>query len=491
MIRKYSLEIIVFISGAVVLILEIVASRVLAPYVGTSIIAWTSIIGSILASLSIGYWLGGALADAHPTYKRFASFLFLSAVLIALMAWGKEFILIALGSIESLQTRSLLSALLLFAPPSIVLGMISPFAIRLRMHEVATSGHTVGRLYAISTIGSIVGTFATGFYLLAHFGSTTILYLLAIAQIICVLLVVPHFWKRSAASVIVLIFLMIWGSPISPVVAEEFHDIDTAYHRIWIYDLKDPYINETVRYLDTDSYGHQSGMILERPNELVFEYTKMYRLAEHFVPKVSKALLMGGGGYSYAKNFLQQFPQGNLDIIEIDPGLTELARKYFALPHDSRLSIYHEDARMFVNRSTSTYDVIIGDAFRSSYSIPHHLTTREAVQRYYDLLEDEGVMLLNVIGSLDGVGSIFVSAEYATFKSIFPQVYVFPIDPSSRVGLQNILFVVGKSEKPLSLVSAHPEMAEYLGRRWNGTFTEGKILTDEFAPVEQYLAKTF
>lgn len=488
MLKKYSLEIIVFISGAVVLILEIVASRVLAPYVGTSIIAWTSIIGVILASLSAGYWWGGILADKNPTYHRLASILFLSAILLAAMAWGKEVILMGLDTLSGLRERSLFSALLLFAPPSIVLGMVSPFAIRLRMHEVATSGHTVGRLYAISTIGSIAGTFATGFYLLAKFGTTKILFFLAAAQLVCVLIAAgSRMWRKVAVLLVVILGISSMNQFV-PVVAHEFHDIDTEYHRVWIYDIPDPSGGRTVRYLDTESFGHQSGMYLDDPAELIFEYTKMYRLAEHFIPNLSRALLIGGGGYSYAKNFLEQFPQGHLDVVELDPGLTALARKYFALPRDPRISISHEDARLFVNRSVESYDVIIGDAFRSTYSIPHHLTTLEAVQRYHAILSDDGVMLLNVIGSLEGAGSAFVGAEFRTFKEIFPYVYLFPINPLNSVSIQNILLVASKQE--LSLESTDPEMAGYLDRFWTKPAPSGILLTDEFAPVEQYLAKS-
>ncbi|MDP2647865.1 MAG: fused MFS/spermidine synthase [Candidatus Yanofskybacteria bacterium] len=488
--KKYFLELIVFISGAVVMVLEIVGSRVVAPYIGTSIIVWTSLIGGILASLSIGYWWGGALADAQPNYHRFSRILFLSAAFILILAWGKDFILSFLMAVSELRMRSLLAVVFLFAPPSILLGMVSPFAVRLRMHEVQTSGSTVGRLYAISTAGSIFGTFITGFFLLSHLGTTNILFLLAVAQFLCSILASISTWKRILVGSAVLTLFYFNPGTYYPLSAIEFHDFNTNYHRVWIYDIPNDISGRTVRYLDTEYDGHQSGMFVDNPDELVFEYTKMYRLAGHFRPDLSRALLIGGGGYSYPKNFLKQFETAVIDVVEIDSGLTELAREYFALPNDDRLTIYHQDARVYLNESNAVYDVIIGDAFRSSFSIPYHLATIEAVRRYHDLLTPNGAMLLNVIGSLDGPASKLLKAQYATFQSVFPQVHLFPVDPMNPDKLQNILLVVFKSDQAQAFESIHPEFARYLQRRWTGEFSSDvPVLTDEFAPVEQYLAE--
>jgi len=488
MFRKYSLEPIVFVSGAVVMTLEIVGSRVLAPYVGTSIVAWTSIIGSILASLSLGYWWGGALADAKPTYQRFSLILFISAVSITLLAWGKDYILAGLSEIPDLRTRSLFAALILFAPASTALGMISPFAVRLRMHEVATSGRTVGRLYAISTVGSIVGTFATGFVLISYFGTSNILFLLAGIQLLSSFIAFPLFQKHTLVGIGFLVASYLSPHSFFPYQAEAFRDIDTAYNRVWVYDVREG--PRTIRYLDTEYYAHQSGMDVHQPNELIFEYTKMYRLADHFKSRIERALLIGGGGYSTAKDFLLKHPAATLDVVEIDPGLTAIAEEFFHKPTDRRMRVIHQDARMFINESSSSYDVIIGDVFRSSYSIPYHLTTVEAIRQYKRMLTSGGVMLLNIISSLDGPDSIFLNSEYQTFRSEFPHVYLFPVDPVETQDIQNILLVASLSEKTPDLQSTNAEYMLYLQRLWKQMPTSGILLTDEYAPVEQFLAKT-
>ena len=183
--KKYILEIIVFICGAVVMILELVGSRVLAPYVGTSIIVWTSLIGIILGSLSLGYWWGGKIADRKPNYKTFSMIIFIPAVYIGLITFLKSIVLEFLqNNIFSIHIGATLATLILFAPPSVLLGMISPYAVRLKIRDLDHSGATVGSLYAISTIGSIVGTFLAGFVLIAYCGSTNILLILSLILIL-------------------------------------------------------------------------------------------------------------------------------------------------------------------------------------------------------------------------------------------------------------------------------------------------------------------
>ena len=170
--NKYLLETVVFVSGALVMIYEIVGSRILAPYIGTSTYVWTSLIGVILASLSLGYWLGGKMADRQPELKHLAGVMFFAAAMLSATILLHELVLTVLAvSALGLEIKSILAALILFAPASVLFGFVTPYAVRLKMLSVADAGKTVGRLYALSTVGSILGTFAAGFFLLPFVGS--------------------------------------------------------------------------------------------------------------------------------------------------------------------------------------------------------------------------------------------------------------------------------------------------------------------------------
>jgi predicted membrane-bound spermidine synthase len=182
--KKFTLEIVAFFCGAVVMAFEIVGSRMLGPYVGTSMFAWTSIIGVILLSLSIGYFWGGRIADMRPRADILSLFIFISALFIIITLVVKESVLeILLRSIDNIHVVSVIASLVLFAIPSILLGMVSPFAVRIKMKSLEKSGSTVGNLYAISTVGSIVGVFLAGFFLIPTLKITKILMLLAIVLI--------------------------------------------------------------------------------------------------------------------------------------------------------------------------------------------------------------------------------------------------------------------------------------------------------------------
>ena len=178
------LRVVVFVCGAVVMILELAASRIIAPYLGTSIVVWTGLIGIILGSLSLGYWWGGKIADKNANYKRLGIILAISAVLTALISYFKP-VLSLIQNIDSLEFGAILSTLILFAPATVVLGMVTPYAVRLAIRSIDDSGKTVGNLYAISTLGSIIGTFLGGFFLISIFGNARIISILSITLALC------------------------------------------------------------------------------------------------------------------------------------------------------------------------------------------------------------------------------------------------------------------------------------------------------------------
>ncbi|MBD3248150.1 spermidine synthase, partial [Candidatus Falkowbacteria bacterium] len=489
--NKYILEIIVFICGASLMTLELVGSRVLAPYVGTSIIVWTSLIGIILGFLSLGYWWGGRIADNKPSERTLSFIIFLSSFFVFFIIIANSHILYFIRErIESVYVGAVLGTLTLFAIPSFLLGIVSPYAIRLKMKSLNSSGKTVGNLYAISTIGSIVGTFSAGFFLIPFLGTIKILYLITILLVLASLLVaVKHYFKIKAASI--LLFVICFSMPLSFNAAAETDDlidIDTKYSRIWLYPSKAPDVPRPVLRLTTDPFSVQSAMFLDRDDDLVFKYTKYFRLADHFDPDIKKALMIGGAAYSYPKDFLKKHPESELTVVEIDPGMTKIAREYFNLSDDHRLRIVHQDGRAFLNKNKEKFDVIYMDAFTSKLSVPYQLTTREAMQRIYNSLQDDGVFIFNIASALEGKKSKFLQAEFKTCRSVFKQAYVLPVDTFKAEKVQNLILIAFKHDHEVDFSSDNSEYNGFLSRLWQKDIdTDLPILTDDYAPVDHYI----
>lgn len=490
--KGFVLEIIVFICGAVVMILELVGSRVLAPYVGTSIVVWTSLIGIILGSLSLGYWWGGRLSDKTPNYRTFSLIIFGAAILIGLITFVKTPVLEFLQqTMSSIHLNAMVATTILFAPPSVMLGMISPYAVRLKIRDLNTTGATVGTLYAVSTVGSIAGTFLAGFVLIATFGSTNILYLLAL--VLAGTSVLAYARGFLGAKVVTMLILSVSMVAVNAQASFQrqggFIDVDTQYNRIWIYTSIDEETGRYTRVLVTNPEETQSAMYLDDDDDLVLRYTRFYRMVHHFRPDAQRALMIGGAGYSYPKEFLKRFPGATMDVVEIDPRMTDLARRYFNLKDDPRISIQHEDGRTFLNRGNGRYDVIFSDAFSSFYSIPYQLTTVEAVRRMHSLLQDDGVVMINIISAIEGDMGRFLRAQYATFRQVFAQVLLFPVhEREDGAVMQNIMLVALKSSREFESDSNDEEIADYLSYRWTREIpADMPLLTDDFAPVDNYI----
>lgn len=268
---------------------------------------------------------------------------------------------------------------------------------------------------------------------------------------------------------------------------ENLIDLDTEYSRVWIFDDYDHKTGEPIRELQINTESN-SAMFLERQG-LVFEYTKYYRLAEHFNPGFQTALMFGGAAYSYPKDFIENYDSATLDVVEIDPKLTELAREYFELQDNPRLNIIHEDGRTYLNKTEKKYDIIFGDAFTSFYSIPYQLTTIEAVAKTYNSLNEGGVAIINIATAIEGNAGKFLRAELATYQEYFPQTFIFPVSfPNNGDFFQNVILVAIKSETPASLTSDNPEYNKYLSHLWTKEIPKDlPVLTDEHAPVDYYI----
>lgn len=498
-INKYLLGAVVFICGAVVMIFELVGSRLLGPYLGGSIYVWTSLIGVILGSMSLGYWLGGKIADKKADFDGLSRIIFFSGIFIVLTIILKDVVpQFLMPSGLRVEISSLASSIILFAPTSILLGMVSPYSVKLRINSLDNSAAVVGNLYAISTLGSILGTFAAGFFIIPFLGSKNILILLFLVLFITsavVFLFSKKFQAKTMVSVLIIFLLsggFVWfisqGDSADAFGTGLVFDKDTQYNRVLL--LENDWDGKPVRELITDPLSIQSAMFLDS-DDLVFPYTKYYHLARYFNPGFKNSLMIGGGAYSFPKDYLKKYTDAKIDVVEIDPGITQIAKEYFKLEDNSRLKNYNEDGRVFLNQTKNKYDAIFGDAFSSAASIPFQLTTKEAVQKQYDILNDNGVVVLNLLSAISGEKGDFLRAEYATFKSVFPQVYLFlPDGPTIQDQMQNIILVALKSNKTFNFKTKDKEISGYLKNLFAGEIkNDMPVLTDDFAPVEYYRYK--
>lgn len=482
------------------LALEIVASRVIAPYFGNSIYVWGSLIGVFLAALSAGYYLGGIAADRKPSGALFAGIIFLAGVLVFPIPFVARPVMEALVRADyGPRGGPLLATVALFFLPSLVMGMVSPFAVRLRARTVSTIGNVAGVLYALSTLGSIAGTLLAAFVLIPSWGVRTIM------QVLGGLMMLLAFsgwigvrrWTAAGAAAVVAVILtagLVQALPAGTPPGQLFEH-DTVYHRISVSD------ESGTRYLRLDNYW-QSGMDLADPRRTVFPYADYMHMPLVLKPDAARVLMVGLGGGTVPKRFHEDYRRLRVEVVEIDPAVVATARQYFAVPaDDARMHIVAEDGRLFISRTTARYDVVLLDAFLID-TIPFHLATREFFETIRSRLQPGGVLGSNVIGALEGPQSAFFRAVYRTFAAVFRTVYVFPVDWSRYDGpesLRNII-ILGTDQPALTpaqfaqaaaaAAASLPVTIEGFARAAADVYTrridvtDVPILTDDFAPVE-------
>lgn len=488
---RFALESAVFVCGALVMVYEIIGSRIVSPFIGASTYVWTSLIGVILAALSVGYWLGGRMADRRPDVKILAAAIFFAGGAVSLTIFIKDPVLSVIHNAGGpLELKSVIAAALLFAPASVLLGFVTPYAVKLRTLSLADSGKTVGRLYALSTVGSIAGTFAAGFLLIPFVGSTRTLYLIAAMLFGVSLVLAPLALDRSSIVVLVLFCLGVTGNELTGWYMRNSHgliDTDTEYSRVQVYRAVHADTGREYRAIATDPYFAQSAMYLDDGSP-VFEYVKFYGLVGYFKPDQRNALMIGGAGYTVPREYLKNNPQSRIDVVEIDPQMTKLARDYFHLKDDPRLSIFHEDGRVFLNRAgPNRYDTVMIDAFGSLFSIPYQLTTVEAVRHIHRTLSDDGIVIVNVGSALTGPASRFLQAEAATYRTSFSDVRLFKVRPERPDGeLQNVVLVACKTSCDREPQPSDAAMVSLLARQYAADIGRLPALTDDLAPVEYY-----
>lgn len=461
---------------------------------------WGALIGVFLGALTLGYFLGGSLADRRPSRTLFAGLVFISGLLVFPIPLLAPPVLEAI-TFHGLGPRAgpLTASTVLFFLPATVMGMISPFAVRLAAKTVATIGSVAGLLYALSTAGSIAGTLLAAFVLLAWIGVSTIVQILgAVLMALAVLA-----WLSSRRVVLAgvagaIAVAIVVGLPFSPV--GEAHEglrfeRDTVYHKISVSD------EGGVRYLRLDAYW-QSGLDLADPRRTVFAYSDYLHLPLVFRPDARRVLFVGLGGGTAPRRYHEDYPQMQVDVVELDPAVVQVARQYFGVPQDHRLRLFAQDGRLFVARARERYDIVVLDAFLID-TIPFHLATREFFEMIRTHLTPGGVLASNIIGALDGPRSGFFRAVYKTFREVFPAVYVFPTDWArfdSEEALRNIIVVAAPHRTALSAgaIMAGARAARRVPGVTIERFEEAAgdlysqpirtddvpVLTDDFAPVE-------
>jgi spermidine synthase len=474
------------------MIYEINGSRIVSPFIGTSTYVWTSLIGVILAALSLGYWLGGSTADKKPDIRVLAAALFAAGGLVSATVLFKDFLLSFIAAVPlGLELRSVLAALFLFAPASVALGFVVPYAAKLRLSTLDEAGRTVGRLYALSTIGSIVGTFAAGFFLIPFVGSTRTLYCIAAILFLLSILIVGFQFTRLNFMLLTLFAFSIISNEMIAIFLERtsaLHDLDTEYNRVRVFETHDPKTNRKIRAMAIDPYYVQSAIYLDS-EDLALEYSRFYKLVEHFNPGFRHSLMIGGAGYTYPMAYLDEYPEATIDVVEIDSGMTEIARKHFRLREDIRLRAIHRDGREFLrNADGQAYDAVFIDAFSSLFSVPYQLTTVEAVREIDRVLRDDGVVIFNLGSAFSGPASLFLQAEIATYRKVFPQIYLFKVNSSvADDKLQNVIVVASQAAVPVSFETDDELIAELLSHRSTVNIdADADSLTDDLAPVEYF-----
>lgn len=483
--KKYKLEIIVFLSGAIQMGLELLAARILSPYVGSSNVVWTSIIGIILASMSLGYWYGGKKADKNSSLDTISEVLLISALATSFIPIFETLIVKNIaGLISSLIVSAIICSIIVFSVPSFILAMISPLAVKLTTTNNGSVGSSSGRISALSTIGSIVGTFLMGFVLIPQIGVNNINICIIVLLIIMSIIIRENKNKKFNYLIIfylsLIIILVILGKYIfiksNP---DILLDTDSEYSRIWVKEIKAQ--ETTYKTLQVDR-ALESYLDI-KTNEMGAEYLKYYDLFEYFNKNAKSTLLIGGAAYTYPMHYLNKYEDKTIDVVELDDKMTQIAKEQFGLNlEDSRLAIHNQDGRSFLNYTENKYDTILIDAFKG-LSAPFELTTYEAMLKAKNLLNDNGVVITNVISSLEGKDSDFIKYEYATYKTVFDDVKVFKVKYYREKNESQNLILIGIKGNIQIDTTKYEEYSTMINNEILEFTTEKNIVTDDFAPI--------
>ena len=474
------LGVLVFAGGAGTLATEIAASRLLAPYFGSSTIVWANIIGLILVYLALGYWLGGKVADRRPEPRLLGLIVIVAALFIAVLPFVARPILdLAVRGLDAVSVGavvgSFFAALALFAVPVTLLGAVSPFAIRLALGDVGEAGTVAGRLYALSTVGSILGTFVSALVTIPLVGTQRTMLGAAALLVLAASLVLGNRWQIVTLAVAALLFIPAATIKASPGL---LYETESQYQYIQVLQRRDGSrvlkLNEgiavhSIWYPHSVFTGGEWDMFLVAPP-----------LADR---PVRSMLVIGNAGGTIARAYGRLYPAVDIDGVEIDPKVTEAGRRYLGLGDNPNLHVITADGRPFLQRTDRRYDVIAVDAYRQPY-IPFYLATQEFFRLARQHLNPGGVLALNVAAVEDD--QRLARAVGTTVLSVFPQAWrwkplrfnelILAFDrPVSEAELRRRVGAISPAAR--ALVPLFREEAAPV-------IPEGEALTDDRAPVE-------
>jgi spermidine synthase len=476
------LYLLVFVGGVSSLGAEIAAARLLAPYFGASTIVWANTIGVVLVALSIGYWLGGRFADRHPDLRGLCLLMLIAAVLMAAVPFAaRPFLSLSVDAFEDISAGifagSLLGVLVLVAVPVILLGAISPWAIRLAVPDVEHAGRVAGRLYAISTAGSLAGTMLSALLLIPFAGTQRTFLTFAVA--LGLVAAAGLGWRYLLAPLVLAGVMVV---PVGTIKASDdgrvLYEDETPHQYVRVVEQED---GDRVLELNEGQAVHS----LYRPGSyltgdvwdgyLVLPFAALER-------RPRSIAMLGNAAGTVARAYGHYFPGTAIDAVEIDGELTELGERFFDL-RNPRMTVFEEDARPFLHRSDGGYDAIMVDAYRQPY-IPFYLATKEFFELARDRLAPGGVVIVNA-GHPEGNDDL-EEVLGRTLAAVFPSVFRDPIEDTntllvaSEAPLSAARLGAAIARLPIDLRGTAAAAASRLGPRLDG----GEVWTDDRAPVE-------
>ncbi len=486
------------LTGAVVMALEILGSRLLAPVFGNSLFVWGALIGVILAAMSSGYAFGGWVSDRYRGGGVLAGLLLFSGCWTFLISWASQPILFSLEKmIDDPRWGPCAAATVLLAPPAFGLSGVLPAMLRLAVADMEHLGRHTGRMIALSTVGSLLGTWGTAFFLLSWVGSQALVAWLGTVQVGLGLL-----WLWMAQPVRFAVLMGVGALSVAASGALALHPIqklnppvyqeDSPYQQVRIRD------DQLFRYLVLDRTFH-AVMWKSDPVPLFLPYSQLMVAALALAPEPRRGLILGHGGGSLAKWLARYWPELELDVVEFDPVVVRMAEDYFDYHPPSNHHVYVKDARAFLNRTDRSYDVIWIDAF-ARHMIPFHLTTEEFFASVRAHLTADGVVAVNLASSGEGGDTARAQAVAQTMKQAFPFIDTYAVKGPWKTGpskAENLIFFGGRPITPDSaekMIVTVTEMAlnqrlpmesiALLNTRRTAPWPPGFVLTDDFAPYD-------
>jgi spermidine synthase len=481
--------------GALVMVIEVLGSRVIGPFFGVSLFVWTSLITVTLVALAAGYAFGGWLADRRSSPDYLYAIILAAGLMTAATPLFKVAVLKACLPL-GLRVGSLASAFLLFGPALFLLGCVSPYLVRLAARELKNIGRTVGTLSAISTAGSCAGTLATGFFLIAYLGVNRIFMLagfLLIALAVAYFLLFRRRW--ALAALLVVPFLLAPAERETAKVLADGTRVKLTAHRNSFYgDLRVvDYAGPQQRTRELLIDGLVQGGIDLASGQSIYEYAYLLQFLPYALNPGGKNCLVVGLGAGIVPSWYAA--QGiTTEVVDIDPKVAGLAQEYFGF--GKNIKVHVEDARYFLNRSTQRYDYVVLDVFNGD-TTPGHVLSLEAMQLLKARMTPKGVLAINLMGALGERG--FVTASVIkTVQAVFGQVQVHPVfaaDTPDASGNLAIVAYDGPARTPrtdlLTAFPVHPLAEAGVRQGLQNTYrfpvsTPAMLLTDDYNPIDFY-----